>query len=269
MHRLFCRHFLKHCFLLKMAATLCGKLLPKQGWLPLTQTVRHGSKAVTRHRRPMHILKQKLMAVTKYIPPTRVVPPGAYPSQTKHVQEDDPYMSVLKRNLNEVFQDSKMVAVVQNSASNAEDMLILKNRLNKHGIAVKFFPNEVVRSFLKDSVYANMAPLFIGPTVLVVSKEPKAKEMLSTLRASPQMTLLGACVDNTLLTAQGVLSYSKLPSMAVIQGELVSGLTMLTSHTASMLQHHPAHLSALLQQYLKQQSSEGHAQAAPNAAEAT
>lgn len=35
----------------------------------------------------MHILKQKLMAVTKYIPPARVVPPGAYPSQTQKVQE--------------------------------------------------------------------------------------------------------------------------------------------------------------------------------------
>lgn len=44
--------------------------------------------------------------------------------------------------------------------------------------------------------------------------------------------------------------------MTVVQGELVSGLTMLTSTTASMLQRHPAHLSALLQQYIKQQSSD-------------
>lgn len=50
---------------------------------------------------------------------------------------------------------------------------------------------QVMLSFLMDSVYRNMAPLFIGPTVLFVSKEPKAKEMLTTLRASPQMTLLG------------------------------------------------------------------------------
>lgn len=49
-----------------------------------------------------------------------------------------------------------------------------------------------MRSFLIGSVYHNMAPLFIGPTVLLVSEEPKAKEMLTTLRASPQMTLLGA-----------------------------------------------------------------------------
>ncbi|XP_073345599.1 large ribosomal subunit protein uL10m [Pagrus major] len=239
-----------------MAATLCVKLLPKQGWLPLTQSVRHGSKAVTRHRKPMHILKQKLMAVTRYIPPPRVGPPGAFPSQNKRVQEDHPLMKILKKDLNKVFEDHKMIAVVQNNGSNAEDMMILRNRLYKHGITVKFFPNQVMRSFLKDSVYCNMSPLIIGPTVLFVSKEPKAKEMLKTLRASPQMTLLGACVDDTLLSAQGVLSFSKLPSVTVVQGELVSGLTMLTSTTASMLQRHPAHLSALLQQYVKQQSSD-------------
>lgn len=43
--------------------------------------------------------------------------------------------------------------------------------------------------------------------------------------------------------------------MATIQGELVSGLTMMTSQTVSLLHRHPAHLSALLQQYVKQQGS--------------
>lgn len=58
------------------------------GWLPLTQSVRHGSKAVTRHRKPLHILRQKLLAVTEYIPAPRPFPPGAYPSETKRVQEE-------------------------------------------------------------------------------------------------------------------------------------------------------------------------------------
>lgn len=52
-------------------------------------------------------------------------------------------------------------------------------------------PVQVMLSFLSKSIYSNMAPLFIGPTVLFVSKEPKVKEMLSTLRLSPQMSLLG------------------------------------------------------------------------------
>ncbi|XP_047233042.1 39S ribosomal protein L10, mitochondrial [Girardinichthys multiradiatus] len=257
------------CFLLKMTATLCATLLRNQGWLPLIQSVRHGSKAVTRHKKPLHILKQKLLAVTQYIPPVRPVAPGAYPSKNKHVQEDNGFTLLLKKDLKKVFEECKMIAVVQKNASSAEEMLVLKHRLFKHGIRVKFFPNQVTRSFLSDSVYCNMAPLFIGPTVLFVSKEPKVKEMLSALKASPQMTLLGGCIDNTLLSAQGVVGYSKLPSVTVIQGELVSGLTMLTSRTASMLQRHPAHLSALLQQYIKQQSLGDGVEAAPKAEEAT
>lgn len=79
----------------------------------------------------------------------------------------------------------------------------------------------------------------------------------------------GACIDNTLLSAQGVASYAKLPSVTVIQGEVVSGLTMLTSRTAYMLQRHPAHLSALLQQYVKQRNEANGTETAPPAQEAT
>ncbi|KAM9716895.1 large ribosomal subunit protein uL10m [Menidia menidia] len=248
-----------------MAATLCVRLLPKQGWLPLTQSVRHGSKSVTRHRKPIHLLKQKLLAVTKYVPPPRAAPLGAYPSESQKVQEDSGLLLILKNDLKSVFRDNKMIAVVQNNSSSAEDMMTLKHRLFKHGIRVKFFPNEVTRSFLSDSVYSSMTPLFIGPTVLLVSKEPKVKEMLSALRASPQITLLGGCVDDTLLSVQGLVGFSKLPSVTVVQGQLVSGLTVLTSRTAAMLGHHPARLSLLLQQHARQQSPEE----APPAQEAT
>ncbi|KAG7280630.1 hypothetical protein CRUP_023249 [Coryphaenoides rupestris] len=125
-----------------------------------------------------------------------------------------------------VFQESQVIAVVQNNGSTSEDMLILKSRLRKHGLAMKFFPNQVMRSFLKDSPYCNMAALFQGPTVLIVSEQGK-----------------------------GVQQYAKLPSVTVVQGELVSGLTLLTSRTSSLLGHHPATLAALLQQYVKQQEA--------------
>lgn len=56
-------------------------------------------------------------------------------------------MLIMKRNLKKVFQDYKMIAVVQNNGSNAEDMKILKYKLHKHGITVKFFPNQVMLKF--------------------------------------------------------------------------------------------------------------------------
>ncbi|XP_077358460.1 large ribosomal subunit protein uL10m [Festucalex cinctus] len=238
-----------------MAATLCGKLLPKKGWVPLTQSIRHGSKAVTRHKKPMHFLKKKLMAVTEYSPPKPAAPRGAYAEETTVVKEqENPLIRLLKRDVEGVFRDCKMIAVAQNNGSTSDDMVMLKYRFHKHGIKVKFFPNQVMHSFLSESIYSNMAPLFIGPTVLFVSKEPKVKEMLSTLRVSPHMILLGGCIDNTLLSAQGLASYAKLPSVTEFQGQLVSGLSMMASQTVALLQRHPAHLTALLQQYVAQQA---------------
>uniref|UniRef100_A0AAV2LCF9 Large ribosomal subunit protein uL10m n=1 Tax=Knipowitschia caucasica TaxID=637954 RepID=A0AAV2LCF9_KNICA len=216
-----------------MAATLCSKIIPKQAWLPLAQSVRHGSKAVTRHRKPMHFLKQKLMAVTEYIPPKRAAPLGAFPPQTTTVKEESGLALLKKKQLKEVFGTNKMIAVAQNSGSSVEDMLVLKHRLHKHDISVKFFPNEIVRSFLSDSMYCNLAPLFIGPTVLLVSKEPKLKELLRTVRASQQITLLGGCVEDSILSTQGLLSYSKLPSLTVVQGELYVKQQSGTTETAS------------------------------------
>lgn len=59
------------------------------GWLPLTQSVRNGSKAVTRHRKPVHFLKQKLLAVTEYIPPTPAAPPAALAPRVRKIEEVD------------------------------------------------------------------------------------------------------------------------------------------------------------------------------------
>ncbi|XP_036428676.1 39S ribosomal protein L10, mitochondrial isoform X1 [Colossoma macropomum] len=239
----------------KMAATLCGRILPRTGWLPLAQSVRHGSKAVTRHRKPMHILKQKLMAVTEYIPPKPTVPPGALAPHTRKTDQESGLVKLLKKEVETMFRECKMIAVVQNNATSAEDMLLLKHRLHRYDITIRFFPNQVIRSFLPSSQYSNMQPLFIGQTAMLVSKEPKVKEMLRVLKSSPQMILLGGCIENTLLSREGILNYSRLPSIITVHGELVGGLTMMTSQTVSMLQRHPAHLSALLQQYIKQQQS--------------
>ncbi|KAJ8372351.1 hypothetical protein AAFF_G00290400 [Aldrovandia affinis] len=248
---------LRGYFRCKMAATLCGKLLLRQGWLPVTHCVRHGSKAVTRHRRPMHFLKQKLLALTEYIPPKPLASQRRVAPRNEPNLEVSGLVALMKREVQAVFQECKMIAVVHNSSTNAEDMLNLRHRLRRHGITVKFFPNQVMRSYLAGSQYSNLEPLFIGQTVLFVSKEPKVKEMLQTLRTTPQMVLMGACIENTLFSQQGVVSYSKLPSLAIVQGQVVSGLTLQTSQTAAMLQRHPAHLSALLQQYLKQKGFSG------------
>ncbi|XP_006739127.1 39S ribosomal protein L10, mitochondrial isoform X1 [Leptonychotes weddellii] len=240
-----------------VAGMLRGGLLPQAGRLPTLQTVRCGSKAVTRHRRVMHFQRQKLMALTEYIPPKPVVNPRCLPCPPSPPQEETGLIRLLRREIDAVFRENRMIAVCQNVALSAEDKLLIRHRLRKHKILMKIFPNQVLKPFLEDSKYQNLLPLFVGHNFLLVSEEPKVKEMVRVLKGVPFLPLLGGCVDGTILSRQGFISYSQLPSLAMVHGELVGGLTFHMAQTHLLLQHQPFQLTALLDQYIRQQQ-EGH-----------
>ncbi|XP_075437774.1 LOW QUALITY PROTEIN: large ribosomal subunit protein uL10m [Ascaphus truei] len=237
---------------------------PLSGWLPAVQWVRHGSKAVTRHRKASHFEKQKLMALTQYIAPETHGPREKCRPRDKTQPGGGraPLERLLCSQLDAVLRDCKMVAVFQRNAARADDLLRLRTRLLKHEIHIKHtFPTQVVRQCVTRSPHRSLLPLFMGQTLLVVSHPVKVREMLQGVRILPQIQLLGASVDGSVLSRQGVQSYARLQSREVLLGQLLGALTMMTSHTCALLAQHPARTSALLEQHIREQSAEQHSQA--------
>ncbi|NXS51152.1 RM10 protein, partial [Brachypteracias leptosomus] len=224
---------------------------PSPGWLPALQLVRRGSKAVTRHWKAMHFQRQKLMAVTEYLAPRPAVPPRCLPPKEETPEEDNGYARLLRRQLQEVFRDNRVVAVCQFNSMPDEDVVLLRHYLRKHNFHVKFVLNEIARPVLSQSKYKNLLPLFVGRNILLVSPERKVKEMLRVLKGVPQVNLLGACIDDTILSRQGVENFAKLPPLEVSQGQTVGALALLPSQTSSLLQCGPQHLTALLDQHIR------------------
>ncbi|XP_054849616.1 39S ribosomal protein L10, mitochondrial isoform X1 [Eublepharis macularius] len=237
------------------AAGYCNRFC-SAGWHPTIQFIRHGSKAVTRHWKAMHIVREKLMAVTKYIPPKPPIPVECMKPLVKPVIEENGFTKILRRQVEQTFRENNMIAVCQYNYAPGSDIVLMRHRLRKYNIHAKFFPNEIIIPFLLESKYKNLLPLFVGRNLILVSPETRAKEMLRVLKSIPQINLLGACIDNTILSKEGVANYAKLPSMVAAQGEVVGALSLLTSQTSTLLQRGPAHLTSLLEQYVKQQSSE-------------
>uniref|UniRef100_A0A2K5NV50 Large ribosomal subunit protein uL10m n=2 Tax=Cercocebus atys TaxID=9531 RepID=A0A2K5NV50_CERAT len=236
-----------------MVVMLRGGLLPQAGQLPALQTVCYGSKAVTCHHRVMHFRQQKLIAVTEYIPQTPAVNPTCLPSPPGPQQEERGLIRLLHREVAAVFQDNQMITVCQKVAPSAEDKLLMQHQLRKRKILMKAFPNQVPKPFLEDSKCQNLLPLSVGHNVLLVSEEPRVKEMVRILRTVSFLPLLGRCISDTILSRQGIINYSNLPSLPLARGELVVGLIRLTAQTHSLLQHQPLQLTTLLNQYIRQQ----------------
>ncbi|NWY20352.1 RM10 protein, partial [Aphelocoma coerulescens] len=245
-------------------------------WLPALQLLRRGSKAVTRHWKAMHLQRQKLLAVTEYVPPRPAVPPRCLPRHSPQGHEDDGHARVLRRRVEEALRGSRMVAVCQYNSMPDEDLVTLRHYLRKHRIHVQFVLNEVgggslgrvpgypagsgphpepspkvVRPVLAHSKYRNLLPLFVCRNILLVSPETRAREMLRVLRGVPQVNLLGACIDDTILSRQGVENFARLPALEVSQGQTVAALSVLSSQTSSLLQRGPAHLTALLDEHIR------------------
>ncbi|KFP87573.1 hypothetical protein N310_07150, partial [Acanthisitta chloris] len=166
--------------------------------------------------------------------------------------QEDGYARLLRRQVEEIFRTSRMVAVCQYNSMPDEDMVMMRHYLRKHNIEVKFVLNEIVRPVLVQSKYRNLLPLFVCRNILLVSPEAKVKEMLRVLKGVPQVNLLGACIDNTILSRRGVESFARLPSLEASQGQMVGALALLPSQTSSLLQRSPAHLTALLDQHIRQ-----------------
>ncbi|NXB27806.1 RM10 protein, partial [Eulacestoma nigropectus] len=220
-------------------------------WLPALQLLRRGSKAVTRHWKAMHLQRQKLLAVTEYLPPRPAVPPRCLPRPAAPGHQEDGHARVLRRQVEETLRSSRMVAVCQYNSMPDEDVVMLRHYLRRHNIHLKFVLNEIVRPVLAQSKYRNLLPLFVCRNILLVSPETRAREMLRVLKGVPQVNLLGACIDDTILSRQGVENFAQLPPLEVSQGQTVAALSLLSSQTSSLLQRGPAHLTALLDEHIR------------------
>ncbi|KAM4884366.1 large ribosomal subunit protein uL10m [Sylvia borin] len=246
-----------------MAALGGGGTRWRRAWLPALQLLRRGSKAVTRHWKAMHFQRQKLLALTEYVAPRPAVPPRCLPRHSPEEQQEDGYARVLRRQAEQTLRDSRMVAVCHYNPMAEEDVATLRHYLRRHNIHLKFVLNEVMRPVLAQSKFRELLPLFVCRNVLLVSAEAPAREMLRVLKGVPHVTLLGACIDDTILSRQGVENFSRLPSLEVCQGQTVAALSLLSSQTSSLLQRGPAHLTALLDEHIRRLQGTGGAAETP------
>ncbi|XP_077644470.1 large ribosomal subunit protein uL10m [Lonchura striata] len=234
-----------------MAALGSGGARWRRAWLPALQLLRRGSKAVTRHWKAMHFQRQKLLALTEYLPPRPSLPPRCQPPPAPLAPQEEGYARVLRGQLQDTLRASRMVAVCHYNSMAEEDVATLRHFLRRHGIHLKFVLNEVARPVLAQSKLRNLLPLFVCRNVLLVSPEPRAREMLRVLKGVPQVILLGACIDDTILSRQGVENFARLPSLEVSRGQTVAALSQLCSQTSSLLQRGPARLTALLDEHVR------------------
>lgn len=127
--------------------------------------------------------------------------------------------------------------------------------MRQENLKVKVFRNQLVHEFLGDTKYANVCSLFKSETAIAfTSEDTNLKSLLKIFRLSPKIELLAAVIDNTIMNKQGIMDYSKLPSLEESRVELLQILSQPTSSLSRLLQTSQSNLSRSLSLYVEQRS---------------
>ncbi|XP_071942206.1 large ribosomal subunit protein uL10m-like isoform X2 [Antedon mediterranea] len=222
---------------------------------PMIWTFIRTMKSVnTRKKKPMHIMRAKLMKVTEWREKPDYRPAGLLCDRiaAKKIVEVEPEENLAlefeAREFYKLLSSSKMVAVFHNNGINMQTKTNLQKKLMKANIQVHIIANDAAKLGTDGTEFANMQRLFIGSNLYAVSDKPNVKELLKATRKVPSILLIGGLLENQLMSFADLEQFGSLPSLDIMQSQIVSTLSSSISTTSRYLQTNQQMLAANLSQ---------------------
>ncbi|KAH9498136.1 YmL10 [Bulinus truncatus] len=174
----------------------------------------------------------------------------------KNTELADKYRNFKMKQVSQMLNDNVMVAICHIVPMSSRDAFSVRAKIITAKMKLTFISNKFVKECIQGTKFCNLEPFITSDTVYIVSNENKVAELVSILRKTPELQLLGGLVENNILSREVMLNYAKLPPIDVLRGELLTILTSSVSTTSRLLPLPPQQLSNSLTQLTQQGSSE-------------
>lgn len=162
----------------------------------------------------------------------------------------------LAKGVESIFDSHKVVAVLHYNDMTANEWQDLRFDLSQKEARVKLIPTKISLRALDHSVYRNIVVLFSGPTALVYSNHTTAVSgVLAALAGHPKVELLGAVVEQEMVTRRGLQELASLPPLPQVQSQLVGVLSSVPSAVVGILQQAQRRLVTLLEQHYRDRTA--------------
>jgi large subunit ribosomal protein L10 len=139
--------------------------------------------------------------------------------------------------LHDVLSKTELVVVTQQSGMTVAEVTTLRRQMRAAGANFKVTKNRLARRALEGTKFAQLAPLFKGPTAVAYSTDPvaAAKVAVGYANANEKLTIVGGAMGETLLDSNGVKALATLPSLNELRGKLVGLLQTPATRIAQVL----------------------------------
>ena len=143
----------------------------------------------------------------------------------------------LVRNMTESFGSAELMVVTRHSGLTVAEMTDLRRRMRAAGASFRVTKNRLAKRALEKTSFADIQPLFSGPTAVAFSTDPvaAAKVAVDYANQNDKLSVLGGMLGAETLDEAGVEALARLPSLDELRGRLVGLLQAPGSKIARVL----------------------------------
>jgi len=159
--------------------------------------------------------------------------------------------------LHGTLMQTELVVVTQQVGLTVAEVTTLRRQMREAGAGFKVTKNRLARRALEGTKFAQLAPLFKGPTAVAYSADPvaAAKVAVNYANANEKLSIVGGAMGSLLLDSKGIKALATLPSLNELRGKLVGLLQTPATRVAQVLQAPAAQLARVMGAYARKAGS--------------
>lgn len=157
--------------------------------------------------------------------------------------------------LNETFTKAKFAVVADYRGLKVTELEKLRRELKKGQAHIQIAKNTLLRLAVKGTEYEGLAEFFTGTTAIAVSFEDpveSAKALAGFAKEYAALSIRSAALEGSILSADDVVSLSKLPGKPELQAKLLGTMAAVPTGLVRVLNAVPSNFVYVLQA-IKQQ----------------
>jgi large subunit ribosomal protein L10 len=143
--------------------------------------------------------------------------------------------------LNATFKEVGVVVITRNLGLSVAQSTNLRAKMREAGGSYKVAKNRLAKLAIKDTAYAGLDELLVGPTALATSVDPvaAAKAAVDFAKTNDRLEIVGGSMGGQLLDANGIKALASLPSLDELRAKL-AGLLNAPATKVAQLANAPA-----------------------------
>ena len=125
--------------------------------------------------------------------------------------------------LTETFNEVGVVVVTRNLGMTVAQSTALRTKIREAGASYKVAKNSLAKLAIKDTDYAGIDSMLVGPTAIATSVDPvaAAKAVVDFAKTTDKIEIVGGSMGAHVLNADGIKALASMPSLDQMRATLI------------------------------------------------